>query len=208
MYLYLKKTPPQKTKNKKKKNHLRYCSSQEVDVSLSLSAVLHYMYLYLNLTLYTLNYTKEPHEFFLYCIEELNYHYMSQHISMAQVKRKFQWGKWDWIKIFTLNSIHPYPFFNFYGVGSTRLCWTATHHASLSCRSMPARPQLLTSVFTHSDHAFLGLPSFIVLGIGMFVIDLIQDGAHCMFCINSMDPAICDCNSRYVIFKLTVKPLI
>ena len=47
------------------------------------------------------------------------------------------------------------------------------------CGSAPAMPQLLTSVFTHSDHVFLGLPKFIVPGIRKFVKDLIQDIACC-----------------------------
>ena len=37
---------------------------------------------------------------------------------------------------------------------------TPALQASLSCGSMPARPQFLTSVFTHSDHVFLGFPCF------------------------------------------------
>ena len=43
----------------------------------------------------------------------------------------------------------------FCGVGSTRLCQTLALHTSLSSGSTPARPHLLTSVFTHSDHTNL-----------------------------------------------------
>ena len=50
----------------------------------------------------------------------------------------------------------------FYGAGSTRLCRTPALHASLSSGSMPARPHSLTSVFTHSDHVFQGVPFFLV----------------------------------------------
>ena len=49
----------------------------------------------------------------------------------------------------------------------------------LSSGSTAARLQLLTSVFTHSDRVSLGLPFFLVPGIGKFVIDLIQDMACC-----------------------------
>ena len=62
----------------------------------------------------------------------------------------------------------------FYGVGSTRLCRTPALYASLFYGSMPARPQLATSLFIHSDHGFLGVPCFLVPGIGKFVIDLMQ----------------------------------
>ena len=55
----------------------------------------------------------------------------------------------------------------------------APGYASLSSASMPARPHLQTSVFTHSDHVFRGLPLFLVQGIWKFVIDLIQDVACC-----------------------------
>ena len=65
------------------------------------------------------------------------------------------------------------------GLASPCLCRTPALHASLSCGSMPARPHSLTSVFTHSDHVFLGLPCFLVPGIGKFVIELIQDVASC-----------------------------
>ena len=82
-----------------------------------------------------------------------------------------------------ITTIHPHPFLDkgavrvpFYGFGSTRLCQTPALHASLSCGSTPARLRLSTSVFlTHSDHVFLGLPFFQVLGITKFVINLIQD---------------------------------
>ena len=37
----------------------------------------------------------------------------------------------------------------------------------------------MTSVFTHSEHIFRGLPFFSVPGIWKFVIDLIQDMARC-----------------------------
>ena len=47
----------------------------------------------------------------------------------------------------------------FYGVGSTRLCGTSALQAS--CGSMPARPPLLTSVFTHSDNVFLAFLAFL-----------------------------------------------
>ena len=56
---------------------------------------------------------------------------------------------------------------------------SAALHAALSCASTPTRPQLLTSILTHSDHVFLGLPEFLLQGIGTFVIDLVQDVVHC-----------------------------
>ena len=57
----------------------------------------------------------------------------------------------------------PNPKFDtFHGVGSIRLNWTLALHASLFCRWMPARPQILTSIFTQSDHIFLGLPHLLV----------------------------------------------
>ena len=78
--------------------------------------------------------------------------------------------------------IHPDPFLRLkccpcpsLWVGSNRLRWTRTLHASLFSGSMPARPHLLTSVFTHWDHVFLSLPCLLVLGNWKFVIDLIQD---------------------------------
>ena len=80
--------------------------------------------------------------------------------------------------------IHPYPFWmkvlsvSHYGVGSTRLCRTPVLHASLSSGSTPARPHLMTSVFTHSNHVFRDLPFFLVPGIWKFVIDFIQDVAR------------------------------
>ena len=80
--------------------------------------------------------------------------------------------------------IYPYPFWmkvlsvSHYGVGSTRLCRTPALHASLSSRSTPARPHLMTSVFTHSNHVFRDLPFFLVPGIWKFVIDFIQDVAR------------------------------
>ena len=49
----------------------------------------------------------------------------------------------------------------------------------LSCASTPAMPHVLTSVFTHSDHVFRGLPFFLVPGIWKFVINLRQDVARC-----------------------------
>ena len=52
-------------------------------------------------------------------------------------------------------------------------------HASLSCGSNPAWPHWLTSIFTHSDHAFLGLPCFLMLGLREFVIDFMQDIVRC-----------------------------
>ena len=67
----------------------------------------------------------------------------------------------------------------FYGVGSTRLCWTLALHASLSSGSTPARQHLLTSVFTHSDHVFWGPSLFLVPRIWKFVIDLIPAVGHC-----------------------------
>ena len=67
----------------------------------------------------------------------------------------------------------------FYGVGSTRLCLTPDFHAYLTCGSMAARSHILTSVFTHSDHVFLGLPRPLVSGIGRSVTDSMQDVAHC-----------------------------
>ena len=48
-----------------------------------------------------------------------------------------------------------------YGVGSTRLCQTLALQASLSCGSTPARPHILISVLTHSDHAFLTITRLI-----------------------------------------------
>ena len=50
---------------------------------------------------------------------------------------------------------------------------------SLFSASTLARPDLSTSVFTHSDHVLQGLPSFVLSGSGKFVIDLIQDVARC-----------------------------
>ena len=44
---------------------------------------------------------------------------------------------------------------------------------------MPARPHLLTSIFTHLDHVLRGLSFFLVLGIWKCVIYLIQDVANC-----------------------------
>ena len=44
----------------------------------------------------------------------------------------------------------------------------------LSCGSIPDRPHLLTSSFTHSDHVFLGLPCPLMPGIARSVTDLIQ----------------------------------
>ena len=61
---------------------------------------------------------------------------------------------------------------------STARGLTLDLHASLACGSMPARPHLLTSVITHSDHVFEGLLCFLVPGIAKFVIDLIQDVAQ------------------------------
>ena len=89
-------------------------------------------------------------------------------------------GLWQLFK----GSIHPYPFWmkvlsvSHYGVGSTRLCRTPALHASLSSGSTPARPHLMTSVFTHSNHVFRDLPFFLVPGIWKFVIDFIQDVAR------------------------------
>ena len=80
--------------------------------------------------------------------------------------------------------IHPYPFWmkvlsvSHFGVGSTRLCRTPVLHASLSSGSTPARPHLMTSVFTHSNHVFRDFPFFLVPGIWKFVIDFIQDVAR------------------------------
>ena len=71
-------------------------------------------------------------------------------------------------------SIHPSRF-RFRCCPCPVLCRTPALHVSLSSESMPARPHLLISVFTHSDHVFPGLPFFLVPGIGKFVIDLIQD---------------------------------
>ena len=81
--------------------------------------------------------------------------------------------------------IHLYPFIDygavhipFYGVGSTRLCRTPALHTSISYESMPTRPQLLTSPFTHSDNDFVDCSCFLVPGIGKFMIELIQDVAQ------------------------------
>ena len=63
-------------------------------------------------------------------------------------------------------------------------CQTPAVHASLSAGSTTARPHSLTSVFTHSDHVLWGLPFFLVPGIWKFVIDLIQDVAHCTWPYN------------------------
>ena len=49
----------------------------------------------------------------------------------------------------------------------------------LSSGSMPGRPHSLTSVFTHSDYVFQGLPFFLVPEIWKFVIDFIMDVAYC-----------------------------
>ena len=64
------------------------------------------------------------------------------------------------------------------------ILWVWQHQAmsntgSLSCESTPARPPLLTSVFTHSDHVFRCLSFFLMSGIWQFVIDLIQNVARC-----------------------------
>ena len=67
----------------------------------------------------------------------------------------------------------------FYGVSSTRVCRTPAIHASLSNGSTPARPHLLTFVFTHSDHVFLGLPCVLVPRNGTFVIKLKENVALC-----------------------------
>ena len=67
----------------------------------------------------------------------------------------------------------------FYGVGSTRLCRTPAFHASLSSGSKSAGPHLSTSVFTHSDHVFQGLPSFLVPTSGKCVTELINVVARC-----------------------------
>ena len=60
-----------------------------------------------------------------------------------------------------------------------QLCRTPDLHASLSGGSMSAGPHPSTSVITHSDHVFRGIPSFLVPGIGKFVIKWIQDMARC-----------------------------
>ena len=80
---------------------------------------------------------------------------------------------------------HPYPYLDwgaicvpFYWVGSIRPCGTPALHAYLSCGSTPARPHSVTSVFTHSNHVFLGLPCFLVLGIGKLVIIIISCCHH------------------------------
>ena len=65
-----------------------------------------------------------------------------------------------------------------YGVGSTRLCKTTALHASCPARSTSARPQLLTLIFTHSDHVFLGLLCFHVTVIRKVFIVLILDVAR------------------------------
>ena len=46
----------------------------------------------------------------------------------------------------------------FYGTGTTRLRGPLSLHASLSDRSTPAKPKLLTLISTHSCHVFLGFP--------------------------------------------------
>ena len=51
----------------------------------------------------------------------------------------------------------------------------------LSCGWTPARPQLPTSIFTHSDRIFLDLPRPLMPGMGKSVTDLIQDKA-CSTC--------------------------
>ena len=115
-------------------------------------------------------------------------------ISCAEVSVKFQSNVMSVILYLAASrfhkiwwSIHPSISFFRLGccpcpilwVGSTRLYRTPVLHASLSCGSLAARPQILTSVFTLSDHVFLGLPHPLVLGIGRFVTDLIQDVARC-----------------------------
>ena len=72
-----------------------------------------------------------------------------------------------------------------------RLCGIAAPRASLSRGSTPAGPQLLTSVFIHSDHVFLGLCCFLVPGIGEFVTYLIQNAARCLSRACSPKPESC-----------------
>ena len=67
----------------------------------------------------------------------------------------------------------------FYGVGSTRLSRTPAFHAFLSCGSTATRPQLLTSIFTHSHHIFLDVFRPLVLRIRTSVTGFTQDLAHC-----------------------------
>ena len=72
-----------------------------------------------------------------------------------------------------VNSLHKWPVTRkmfpfddvimFYGVGSTWLYWTLSLHVFQSSGSMPARPHVLTSVLTHSDHTFQGIPLFLMM---------------------------------------------
>ena len=85
------------------------------------------------------------------------------------------------------SSIHPFISVSglgavrvpFYGIGSTRLCRTLALHASLSCGSISARPKLLASVCTHSDHVFFCFPCFLLPRIRKFLIVLIHDVSRC-----------------------------
>ena len=54
-----------------------------------------------------------------------------------------------------------------------------TDSPSISILSTPVRPQSLISVFTHSDHVFLGLPFPLGPGSGRSVTDLMRDMARC-----------------------------
>ena len=50
----------------------------------------------------------------------------------------------------------------FDGIGSTRKHCAPVLHTPLSCGSLPDRLHSLKSLFTHSDHVFLGLPCMLV----------------------------------------------
>ena len=64
---------------------------------------------------------------------------------------------------------------------NAKMRWDISPHQAYDpcSESTPARPHPLTSVFTHSDHVFRGIPFFLVPGIRKFVIDLIQNMARC-----------------------------
>ena len=92
--------------------------------------------------------------------DNMFYQFIMHDLTIRSMGRK-QWH-FDEIRFDKIDkfrpSIHPHLFLDegdvhvpFYEVGSTRQCRTMALHAFLSCGSTPARPQLLISVFTHSD---------------------------------------------------------
>ena len=66
----------------------------------------------------------------------------------------------------------------FYVAASISLCGAPGLRVYLFCESTPARPQLLTSVFTHSDYVYLSHLCPLVPGIGKFLTNLIEDVAR------------------------------